>query len=44
VEGDEARRAARALSRRHPVLQGILVPLAHRLLRCGSARYELQLR
>jgi PPOX class probable F420-dependent enzyme len=44
LEGDEARRAARALRRRHPVLQGILVPLAHRLLRSGTAHYELQLR
>ena len=44
LEGDEARRAARALRRRHPVLQGILVRLTHRLLRCGTAHYELQLR
>jgi PPOX class probable F420-dependent enzyme len=42
LEGDEARSAARALGRRHPVLQGILVPLAHRLLRCGTAHYELR--
>ena len=42
LEGDEARRAARTLRRRHPVLQGIVVPLAHRLLRCGTAHYELR--
>jgi PPOX class probable F420-dependent enzyme len=41
LEGDEARRAARALRRRHPVLQGILVPLMHKLLRCGTAHFEL---
>jgi uncharacterized protein len=42
LEGEEALGAARALRRRHPVLQGILVPLAHRLLRCGTAHYELR--
>jgi PPOX class probable F420-dependent enzyme len=31
--GDEATHAARALARKHPLLHGILVPLAHRL--CG---------
>jgi uncharacterized protein len=44
LEGDEARRAARALRRRHPLLQGVLVPLAHRVLRCGTAHYEIRLR
>jgi hypothetical protein len=42
LEGDEARQAARALRRRHPVLQGVLVPLAHKLLRCGTAHYEIR--
>ena len=42
LEGAEARRAARLLRRRHPVLQGVLVPLAHRLLRCGTAYYEVR--
>jgi PPOX class probable F420-dependent enzyme len=42
LAGDEARLAARALRRKHPVLQGILVPLAHRLLRCGTAYFELR--
>jgi PPOX class probable F420-dependent enzyme len=43
LEGDEERRAARLLRRRHPVLQGVLVPVAHRMLRCGTAHYELRL-
>ena len=34
--GDEGRRAARLLSRKHPLLHGLLVPLAHRL---GRAKY-----
>jgi PPOX class probable F420-dependent enzyme len=42
IEGDEAMRAARALRRKHPVLQGVLVPLAHRLMRCGTAYYEVR--
>jgi uncharacterized protein len=42
LDGDEAHHAARALRRRHPVLQGILVPLAHKLLRCGTAHYEIR--
>jgi uncharacterized protein len=33
--------AARALSRRHRVLQAVLVPLAHRLLRYRTLHYEL---
>jgi PPOX class probable F420-dependent enzyme len=41
LDGEEARRAARLLRRKHPVLQGVLVPLAHRVLRCGTAYYEL---
>jgi PPOX class probable F420-dependent enzyme len=44
LEGDEARRAARALRRRHPILQGVLVPLAHRMLRCGTAHFEIRAR
>lgn len=41
LEGEQARIAARALARRHRVLQGILVPLAHRLLRYQTMHYEL---
>src|SRR5206468_3785806 len=33
LEGDEARRAARAIARRQRILQGLLVPLLHRLMR-----------
>jgi PPOX class probable F420-dependent enzyme len=42
LEGEEAKRAARALRRKHPILQGVLVPLAHRVLRCGTAYFELR--
>ena len=41
--GDEqARIAAKALARRHRVLQAILVPLAHRLMRYQTMHYELR--
>ena len=39
---DQARIAAQALARRHRVLQGILVPLAHRLMRYHTMHYELR--
>jgi uncharacterized protein len=42
LDGEEARRAADLLRRNHPVLQGVLVPLAHRVLRCGTEYYELR--
>ena len=41
LEGPQATIAARALSRRHPVLQGVLVPVAHRMLRYRTMHYEL---
>ena len=41
LEGDEARRAARAIARRQPILQGVLVPVAHRLMRYRTLHYEL---
>ena len=41
LEGEQARVAARALARRHRVLQGILVPAAHRLMRYHTMHYEL---
>ncbi len=41
--GDEqARVAAQALARRHRLLQAILVPLAHRLMRYQTMHYELR--
>ena len=42
LDGEDAKRAARALRRKHPFLQGILVPLTHRLMRCGTAYFELR--
>jgi uncharacterized protein len=40
--GDEAHLAAEALARRHRVLQGIVVPLAHRVMRYHTLHYELE--
>jgi uncharacterized protein len=40
--GDDARTAARALARRHPVLQGAVVPMMHRVLRYQTMHYELE--
>ena len=42
LNGEQARHAARALARRHRVLQAILVPVAHRLLRYQTMHYELR--
>jgi uncharacterized protein len=42
VDGAQARVAAKALARRHPILQGILVPVAHRLMRYETMHYELR--
>jgi uncharacterized protein len=41
LDGEQARIAARAPARRHRVLQGLLVPVAHRLLRYETMHYEL---
>jgi hypothetical protein len=41
LTGDHARIAASALARRHRLLQGILVPLGHRLMRYQTLHYEL---
>ena len=41
LESDQARVAARALARRHRVLQGVLVPAAHRLMRYRTMHYEV---
>jgi PPOX class probable F420-dependent enzyme len=41
LEGDDAARAARLLARKYPVLQGILVPLAHRLKGYRTLHYEV---
>jgi hypothetical protein len=42
LQGEQARSAARALARRHRVLQAILVPTAHRLMRYRTMHYELR--
>jgi PPOX class probable F420-dependent enzyme len=42
LDGDEAREAARALRHKHPFLQGVAVPIAHRLMRCGTAYFEVR--
>ena len=43
TDGD-AEAAAKALARRHPILQGVLVPVAHRLLGYETMHYELTAR
>ena len=41
LDGEQARVAARALARRHRVLQAVLVPAAHRAMRWRTMHYEL---
>jgi PPOX class probable F420-dependent enzyme len=41
LDDDDARLAASALAARHHVLQGVLVPLVHRLKRYRTLHYEL---
>jgi PPOX class probable F420-dependent enzyme len=41
LTGSEAQRAKRARARGHPLLQGLLVPLTHRLMRYRTLHYEL---
>jgi PPOX class probable F420-dependent enzyme len=41
LDGEQAHVAARALARRHRILQAILVPAAHRLMRYRTMHYEL---
>jgi uncharacterized protein len=42
LDGEQARVAARALARRHRVLQAVLVPTMHRVMRYQTMHYELQ--
>jgi PPOX class probable F420-dependent enzyme len=42
LDGERAGIAAQALARRHRVLQGLLVPLAHRLMGYRTMHYELR--
>ena len=41
LTGADAQLAARALARRHRVLQRFIVPLAHRVMRYRTVHYEL---
>ena len=41
LDGEQASVAARALARRHRVLQAVVVPTAHRLMRYRTMHYEL---
>ena len=41
LDGAQAHLAARALARRHRILQAILVPATHRLMRYRTMHYEL---
>lgn len=41
LDGDEAAAAARLLRRKYPLLHGLAVPLAHRLMRTSTLHYEL---
>jgi|SRR5215216_2071798 len=41
LDGHDAHVAARALAKRHRLLQAVLVPLAHRLMRYRTMHYEL---
>jgi len=41
LSGEEAKRASRALARKHRIVHGILVPLAHRLARYKTLHYEV---
>jgi uncharacterized protein len=44
LDGHDADLARRTLARRSPILQGLLVPWAHRLLRYRTVHYELTAR
>ena len=41
LTGDEAKTAAKAIASKHRILQGILVPLSHRVARYKTLHYEL---
>jgi uncharacterized protein len=41
LQGADARRARRALARRHPFLHRLLVPFGHKLMRVRTLHYEL---
>jgi hypothetical protein len=41
LAGAESRAAARLLTRKHPLLHGVVVPLTHRIWRTTTLHYEL---
>ena len=41
LSGDEAKHASEVLARKYRILQGVLVPLAHRLTRSRTMHYEI---
>jgi len=41
LDGAEAEHAARAIARRQPILQGVLVPLFHRMKRYRTLHYRV---
>ena len=41
LTGDEAKTAAKAIASKHRILQGILVPISHRIARYKTLHYEL---
>jgi uncharacterized protein len=41
LSGDEAAHASRRLARKYRIIQGVLIPLAHRLARQKTLHYEL---
>lgn len=41
LEGEDAKQARHALSRKHPLLQGVFVPLIHRMKGYRTLHYEL---
>jgi PPOX class probable F420-dependent enzyme len=41
LDGPDAEHAARAIARRQPILQGVLVPLLHRLKRYRTLHYRV---
>lgn len=43
ITGEEARAAARALGRKHPILHRALVPLGHRIRRYTTIHYRVDL-
>lgn len=42
LSGDESAHAGRLIARKHPILQGVLVPLFHRLRGLTTAHVELR--